>query len=88
LTKIDARYGSYEVGDTTYAALFAEIGTVATGLGDGTSRSVMGNTNASLNLAYIDTNNSVPLIENTGGGAAHNNMPPYLSANLFIYAGV
>lgn len=63
-------------------------GAVSTGLGDSSSRSVMGNTNASANLAYMDVNNGVPLIEGTGGSGAHNNMPPYLAENLFIYAGV
>jgi len=64
-------------------------GAVSTGLGDSSSRSIMGNTNASANLAYIDTNNGVALVENSGGSSAHNNMPPYLVAgNLFIYAGV
>lgn len=63
-------------------------GTVATGLGDAASKSVMGNTNAA-GSSYIDTNNGVPLIENTGGSGAHNNMPPFLViGNLFIYAGV
>ncbi len=64
-------------------------GAVVTGLGDGGSRSIMGNTNASANLTYVDVNNGVPLVENTGGSGSHNNMPPFLTVgNLFIYAGV
>lgn len=63
-------------------------GTVATGLGDAASRSVMGNTNTA-GSSYIDTNNGVALVENTGGSGAHNNMQPFLTiGNLFIYAGV
>ena len=63
-------------------------GTVATGLGDAASKSVMGNKNVA-GSSYIDTNNGVPLVENTGGSSAHNSMPPFLAiGNLFIYAGV
>lgn len=65
----------------------ASGGNVVTGLADAGSRTVAGNTNAS-NITYIDTNNAVALVENTGGGGAHNNMQPWVAANLFIYTGV
>lgn len=69
-------------GDGSYG------GSVITGLGDGGSRSVAGNLNTG-GKSYIDTNQGAPLVENTGGDGAHNNMPPFLViGNLFIYAGV
>ena len=65
----------------------ASGGNVITGLADAGSRTIGGDTNAS-NIVYVDVNNAVPLVENTGGGVAHNNMQPFVAANLFIYSGV
>lgn len=42
------------------------------------------NAAANVTSTNVDT---VPSI-NTGGGGAHNNMPPYLTLNFIIYAGV
>jgi microcystin-dependent protein len=41
-------------------------------------------------IAGVSTNNwySDGYLENTGGGQAHNNMPPYLAITYLIYAGV
>ena len=44
-----------------------------------------GNTQGN-SVAY--TNYETPTNQNTGGGGAHNNMPPFLTINFLIFAGV
>lgn len=65
---------------------------VATGLSDGGSKSVGGNSVVTGGTGYTDAPVGIPgtpYVQNTGGGAAHNNMPPYIAlGNLFIYPGV
>jgi microcystin-dependent protein len=40
------------------------------------------------NLANLGDGAGTFKIGDTGGGAAHNNMQPFLALNCFIYAGV
>lgn len=57
--------------------------TTSTGTGE-TSIPIFSTSNTGSSGAHTHT----LTIDSTGGGAAHNNMQPFLAANLFIYAGV
>lgn len=53
------------------------------GSSPGGGSQVTGNGNASIGSSTTGIS-----IQNKGGDGAHNNMPPFIAINLFIYAGV